>query len=116
VRFGTLYRRRTGTLGTRSTARCRQVQQDGISAEILDAIRHHHEYLDGSGYPDGLSSNSISDLVRVFTISDIFAALIEHRPYRQPMQRGDAYEVLCGIHDKLEKALVRAFKPVALAR
>ena len=30
-------------------------KQDGISAEILDAIRHHHEYLDGSGYPDGLS-------------------------------------------------------------
>jgi HD-GYP domain-containing protein (c-di-GMP phosphodiesterase class II) len=72
--------------------------------------------LDGSGYPDGLSGNSISDLVRVLTISDIFAALIEHRPYKQPMQRGDAYEVLCGMHDKLEKALVRAFKPVALAR
>jgi putative nucleotidyltransferase with HDIG domain len=92
------------------------VQQDGISAEILDAIRHHHEYLDGSGYPDGLSGNSISDLVRVLTISDIFAALIEHRPYKQPMQREDAYEVLCGMHHRLEKALVRAFKPVALAR
>ena len=47
----------------------------GISAEILDAVRHHHEYLDGSGYPDALCAESISDLVRVLTISDIFAAL-----------------------------------------
>ena len=49
----------------------------GISPEILDGVRHHHEYLDGSGYPDGLSGSQISDLVRLLTISDIFAALVE---------------------------------------
>src|SRR5690349_2102885 len=48
-----------------------------ISAEVLDGVRHHHEFLDGSGYPDALCADSISDLVRVLTISDIFAALIE---------------------------------------
>jgi response regulator RpfG family c-di-GMP phosphodiesterase len=42
-------------------------------------VRHHHEYLDGSGYPDALMAPEISDLVR--TISDIFAALITSRPY-----------------------------------
>ena len=46
----------------------------GISPEILDGVRHHHEYLDGSGYPDGLTAPQISDLVRLLTISDIFAA------------------------------------------
>lgn len=49
----------------------------GISAEILDAVRHHHEYLDGSGYPDALCGDNIADIVRVLTISDVFAALIE---------------------------------------
>ena len=58
-----------------------------ISPEILDGVRHHHEYLDGSGYPDGLTAPEISDLVRLLTISDIFAALIESRPYRPPMSR-----------------------------
>jgi len=85
-----------------------------ISPEILDGVRHHHEYLDGSGYPDGLSAPEISDLVRLLTISDIFAALIESRPYRPPMARQKAYEILGGMGGKLERPLVRAFKNVAL--
>jgi putative nucleotidyltransferase with HDIG domain len=86
-----------------------------ISPEILDGVRHHHEYLDGSGYPDGLTAPQISDLVRLLTISDIFAALVESRPYRSPMSRQDAYKVLCDMDGKLEGALVRAFRSVALA-
>src|SRR5262249_40715274 len=87
-----------------------------ISAEILDAVRHHHEYLDGSGYPDGLCAESISDLVRVLTISDIFAALIEQRPYKTTMSRAEAYTILGRMDGKLEKPLVAAFKEVALSR
>jgi HD-GYP domain-containing protein (c-di-GMP phosphodiesterase class II) len=85
-----------------------------ISPEVLDGVRHHHEYLDGSGYPDGLTAPEISDMVRLLTISDIFAALIEQRPYRPPMSRQKAYEILSGMGDKLERPLVRAFKNVAL--
>ncbi|MEH2484912.1 HD-GYP domain-containing protein [Bradyrhizobium sp. AZCC 2230] len=87
-----------------------------ISPEILDAVRHHHEYLDGSGYPDALASESINDIVRILTISDIFAALIEHRPYKPTMPRNEAYNILCGMTGKLEKALVASFKEVALSR
>jgi putative nucleotidyltransferase with HDIG domain len=86
-----------------------------ISPEILDGVRHHHEYLDGSGYPDGLTADQISDLVRLLTISDIFAALIESRSYRPPMSRPDAYKILCGMEGKLELPLVKAFGKVALA-
>jgi HD-GYP domain-containing protein (c-di-GMP phosphodiesterase class II) len=85
-----------------------------ISPEILDGVRHHHEYLDGSGYPDGLTAPEISDLVRLLTISDIFAALIESRPYRPPMSRQDAYKVLRSMDGKLETSLVKAFRDVAL--
>jgi len=87
----------------------------GISAEVLDGVRHHHEYLDGSGYPDGLTAEGISDLVRLLTISDIFAALVEQRPYRPPMSREAAYKILCGMEGKLEGSLVKAFRKVALA-
>ncbi|MDN3273412.1 HD domain-containing protein [Frankia sp. RB7] len=89
---------------------------DKISPEILDAVRHHHEYLDGSGYPDALCGESINDIVRILTISDIFAALIEHRHYKPTMPRTDAYNILCGMAGKLEKALVTSFKEVALSR
>jgi putative nucleotidyltransferase with HDIG domain len=89
----------------------------GISAEVLDAVRHHHEFLDGSGYPDRLRGAEISDLVRVLTIADIFAALIEARAYRPPMERAKAYSILLEMAGtKLEKALVVAFRDVALTR
>ena len=86
----------------------------GISPEILDGVRHHHEYLDGSGYPDALKAPEISDLVRLLTISDIFAALIESRPYRPAMSRQNAYKILCGMDGKLEQSLLKAFRTVAL--
>jgi putative nucleotidyltransferase with HDIG domain len=90
----------------------------GVSAEILDAVRHHHEYLDGSGYPDALCGASISDIVRMMTISDIFAALIEHRHYKPTMSRQQAYEIIKDMQakGKLERPLVAAFSEVALKR
>jgi putative nucleotidyltransferase with HDIG domain len=87
----------------------------GIDAEVLDAVRHHHEYLDGTGYPDALTAPAIPDVVRLLTISDIFAALIEARPYKTTMSRAKAYDILNEMNGKLEPALVRAFKPIALA-
>ena len=86
----------------------------GIGPDLLDGVRHHHEYLDGSGYPDGLTAPEISDLVRLLTIADIFAALIEQRPYRATISRQEAYKILCGMDGKLERSLVKAFRNVAL--
>jgi HD-GYP domain-containing protein (c-di-GMP phosphodiesterase class II) len=51
----------------------------------------------------------------LLTISDIFAALVEARPYKPPMARQDAYQILCGMEGKLEGALIKAFRKVALA-
>src|SRR5438552_5996733 len=56
--------------------------QGGFPAEMLDVVLHHHELLDGTGYPDGLSGKEISDIVRLTTIVDIYAALVEKRAYR----------------------------------
>ncbi len=85
----------------------------GLPAEMLDMVVHHHEYLDGSGYPHGLTACEISDLVRMITIADIFGALIERRPYRPPMSGAAAYNILLEMGPKLDKDLVREFRPVA---
>nr|WP_254803857.1 HD domain-containing phosphohydrolase [Methylobacterium sp.]USU34636.1 HD domain-containing protein [Methylobacterium sp.] len=76
----------------------------------LAATRHHHEMLDGSGYPDGLSGEQIGDAVRLLTICDIGAALIEQRPYRLPMPQADALVVLRKMALRgLDPALVEVF-------
>jgi putative nucleotidyltransferase with HDIG domain len=85
----------------------------GLSREMLDMVLHHHEYLDGSGYPHGLRANEISDLVRIITIADIFGALIERRPYKAPMSGPAAYGYLQDMGAKLERGLVTAFHPLA---
>ena len=85
----------------------------GLPDEMLDMVVHHHEYLDGSGYPHGLGSHEISDLVRMITIVDIFGALIEQRPYRPPLSSSEAYKILREMGPKLDQDLVRAFGPVA---
>jgi putative nucleotidyltransferase with HDIG domain len=85
----------------------------GLHPEMLDVVLHHHEYLDGSGYPHGLQANEISDLVRTVTIADIYGALIERRPYRAPMSGAKAYQVLQDMGAKLDRDLVRAFRSLA---
>jgi len=81
----------------------------GIPIDMLDMVVHHHEYLDGSGYPHGIGADEISDLVRIMTISDIFGALIERRPQRPPMSGEAAYQVLVNLGPKLDQELVKAF-------
>jgi putative nucleotidyltransferase with HDIG domain len=81
-----------------------------LPAEMLDMVVHHHELLDGSGYPHGLHGAEISDLVRIMTISDIFGALIERRSYKPPLSGDAAYQILLDMGPKLDRDLVRAFK------
>lgn len=88
--------------------------QGGLRPEVLAAVRSHHEYLDGSGYPDGLRGSEVSDLVRMITICDIYAALIERRSYKPPMLPDQAYDLLVLMGAKLDADLVRAFRQVVL--
>jgi putative nucleotidyltransferase with HDIG domain len=85
----------------------------GLPADIADTVVHHHEYLDGSGYPHGLSGGEIADLVRTLTIADIFSALIERRSYKPPLSGEKAYEVLLDMGPKLDKDLVREFRGIS---
>lgn len=88
-------------------------EQGNYEPELLEVVLHHHELLDGSGYPDGLRAPQINDLVRLVTICDIYAALIERRPYRKALEPTTAFKILQEMNGKLESALVREFAEVA---
>lgn len=90
-------------------------ERSDLPAEIRDVVRHHHEYLDGSGYPDGLRGAEIGDLTRLVTVADIFAALVEERAYKSSLPAETAMSVLREMAGagRLESPLVEAFAPVA---
>ena len=81
----------------------------GVADDVRDMVVHHHEYLDGSGYPHQLKASQISDLVRIVTISDIFGALVERRAYKSAMSCDAAYNILLNMGPKLDPDLRREF-------
>ncbi|HYI26418.1 MAG TPA: HD domain-containing phosphohydrolase [Bradyrhizobium sp.] len=87
--------------------------QGGFPPEMLDVVLHHHEFLDGSGYPNGLRDNQISDIVRLITIVDIYAALVEKRAYRMQYTHAAAFAIMEKMGDKLDQHLLQAFRPIA---
>src|SRR2546427_10269103 len=57
---------------------------------VLPIIRHHHEKLNGSGYPDGLKGEEIPITARVLQIVDVYDALTTQRPYKRALSRAEA--------------------------
>lgn len=58
--------------------------------EIMKYIRHHHEWYDGNGYPDGLRGNIIPLGARIIAVTDAYAAMTRGRPYKQALNSGEA--------------------------
>ena len=85
-------------------------------ADVIPIVLQHHEYYDGSGYPDGIYGESISLGARIFTVADHYDALISDRPYRA----GLAPEVVLGFikngaGKKFDPMVVEAFLEVIAA-
>jgi putative nucleotidyltransferase with HDIG domain len=70
------------TIKTHPTVGARILAPIGAYRLALPLVLHHHELLDGSGYPHGLAGDQIPRLVRVLTVADVFDALSSERPYR----------------------------------
>jgi putative two-component system response regulator len=62
--------------------------------DALPLIRHHHERLDGSGYPDKLKGDQISPLVRVISVVDIYDALRSKRSYKEAFPLDKTFEIM----------------------
>ena len=52
---------------------------------IAQVVRHHHERVDGNGYPDGLDEEAIPLLSRIIAVADAYNAMTSDRPYREAM-------------------------------
>jgi len=68
--------------------------------DVRGIVRHHHERLDGRGYPDGLAGDDIPLLARIVTIVDVFDALTTDRPYRKAIAVGAALQIM---HDDAKR-------------
>jgi HD-GYP domain-containing protein (c-di-GMP phosphodiesterase class II) len=58
--------------------------------EALLAVRHHHERMNGTGYPDGLSGDAIPVEARVLAVADVYDAMTHDRPHRPAIAPADA--------------------------
>jgi putative two-component system response regulator len=54
-------------------------------SDIAVVVRHHHERIDGEGYPDGISSTEIPQISRIIAVADAYNAMTSDRPYRDAM-------------------------------
>lgn len=80
------------------------------TAALLPIIRHHHERVDGKGYPDGLRGDQIPLGARIVAIADAYNAMLSHRPYRPAMSPERAQEALrAGAGRQWDGALVDVF-------
>jgi HD superfamily phosphohydrolase YqeK len=86
------------------------VREIGFLDEALTGIMHHHERIDGKGYPMGLAADEIPEFARVIAVADAFDSMTSNRSYRQARGIAEAVtELRKGSSTQFDPALVEAF-------
>ncbi len=62
----------------------------GLPHHVTSVIRHHHEFYNGTGYPDGLKGEAIPLLARIVSLAEVFDAMVSNRPYRKALPLSEA--------------------------
>jgi HD-GYP domain-containing protein (c-di-GMP phosphodiesterase class II) len=84
--------------------------------EIAKIVRHHHERVDGIGYPDRVSGDSIPLLSRILAVADAYNAMTSQRPYRDAMPASVARMRLAqGVETQFDTAVVAAFEAILVS-
>jgi len=84
------------------------IRDVSCAPEVKSMIRSHHERLDGSGYPDGLSGDQVPIDVRILCIADAMDAIAGIRPYHPMRTMTDAIEILEGCGDAYDHDVISA--------
>jgi HD-GYP domain-containing protein (c-di-GMP phosphodiesterase class II) len=85
-------------------------------AEIAAVVRHHHERVDGGGYPDGLAGDEIPLLSRIIAVADAYNAMTSDRPYRDAMPSQVARLRLAqAVETQFDTSVVAAFEAILAA-
>jgi putative nucleotidyltransferase with HDIG domain len=82
-------------------------------SEIARIVRHHHERVDGNGYPDNLVGDEIPLLSRIIAVADAYNAMTSHRPYRDAMpNRVARLRLAQAVGSQFDTAVVAAFEAI----
>jgi putative nucleotidyltransferase with HDIG domain len=82
-------------------------------AEIASVVRHHHERVDGQGYPDGLAGYDIPLLSRIIAVADAYNAMTSDRPYRDAMpSRVARLRLAQAVETQFDTTIVAAFEAI----
>jgi putative nucleotidyltransferase with HDIG domain len=82
-------------------------------AEIAAIVRHHHERVDGNGYPDRLENEEIPLLARIIAVADAYNAMTSDRPYRDAMpSRVARLRLAQAVDSQFDTAVVAAFEAI----
>jgi putative nucleotidyltransferase with HDIG domain len=82
-------------------------------AEIAAIVRHHHERVDGGGYPDSLVGDEIPLLARIITVADAYNAMTSDRPYREAMpSRVARLRLAQAVETQFDTSVVAAFEAI----
>jgi putative nucleotidyltransferase with HDIG domain len=80
---------------------------------VAEIVRHHHERVDGAGYPDQLRADSIPLLARILAVADAYNAMTSQRPYREAMPPSLARMRLAqGVETQFDTSVVAAFEAI----
>ncbi len=92
-------------------AGARMIETAAYLRPARDAILHHHERWDGSGYPNGLQGTDISRNGAIVGVADSFAAMLSNRPHREALREADAVaEIEHGAGVRFDRQVVEAFQ------
>jgi putative nucleotidyltransferase with HDIG domain len=81
--------------------------------EIASVVRHHHERVDGEGYPDGLHAEQIPLLARIIAVADAYNAMTSDRPYRDAMpSRVARLRLAQAVESQFDTSVVAAFEAI----
>jgi HD-GYP domain-containing protein (c-di-GMP phosphodiesterase class II) len=82
-------------------------------AEIATIVRHHHERVDGEGYPDRISGDDIPLLARIIAVADAYNAMTSDRPYRDAMpSRVARMRLAQAVDSQFDTSVVAAFEAI----
>jgi putative nucleotidyltransferase with HDIG domain len=82
-------------------------------SEIAGVVRHHHERIDGTGYPDGLTGSAIPLHARIIAVADAYNAMTSDRPYRDAMpSRVARLRLAQAVESQFDTAIVAAFEAI----
>lgn len=81
--------------------------------EIAEIVRHHHERVDGHGYPDGLTEEAIPLISRIIAVADAYNAMTSNRPYREAMpSRVARMRLAQAVGSQFDTSVVAAFEAI----